>query len=272
MISFFKTILNIVTRKEVYGVIVTLAIAYFTYKTATIILDEVINYGKNHYEKKKIRTVTNLFQNVIKYFILIIASLVILSIYKVNIKAMMASLGIAATILGLALQDTFKDIINGISIITESYFIVGDNVTYNGFTGTVTEFGLKTTKIRNADGEVKTIANRNILEITNISQKEQAVFIDIPVSYKYKVPKVEEVIEKNIIPKLKELENVNKDSVQYLGVNDLKETYIKYLVQFTCKRDTQWQARRDANKLIVNELEKKNISTRHSELEALYEK
>lgn len=53
MIEFFKIILNIITKKEVYGVVVTFAIAYFIYRTTTIFLEEAINYGKNNYEKKK---------------------------------------------------------------------------------------------------------------------------------------------------------------------------------------------------------------------------
>lgn len=272
MIEILKGILNIITKKEVYGVVITLAVAYFIYRTATIILDEVINYGKNTYEKKKRRTVTNLFQNIIKYFILIVALLVILSIYGINVGAMIASLGIAATIIGLALQDTFKDIINGISIITENYFIVGDTVTYNNFTGEIIEFGLKSTKIKNVNGEVLIVANRNILEIVNISQKEQAVVINIPVTYDNTVETVEEIINNQILPKIKEIENVNKDSVKYLGVNELAATHIKYLINFSCKRETHWQAKRDANKIILDELAKKNISTKYSQLEALYEK
>ncbi len=272
MIEVLKVILNIITRKEIYGVVVTLAVAYFVYRTATIALDEVINHGKNNYEKKKRRTVTNLFQNIIKYFILILALLVILSIYGVNVGAMIASLGIAATIIGLALQDTFKDIINGISIITENYFIVGDTVKYNTFTGEVIEFGLKSTKIKNVNGEVLTVANRNILEIINVSQKEQAVVINIPVAYEHSIDTVEQIINEQILPQIKKLENVNEESVKYLGVNELAATHIKYLLLFSCKRETHWQAKRDANKIILDELDKKNISTKYSQLEALYEK
>lgn len=272
MIEFLKAILNIITKKEVYGVVVTLAIAYFTYRTATIILDEVINYGKNHYEKKKRRTVTKLFQNIIKYFILIIATLVILSIYGVNVAGMIASLGIAATIIGLALQDTFKDIINGISIITENYFIVGDIVKYGTFTGEVIEFGLKSTKLKNANGEVLIVANRNILEVTNLSQKEQAVMINIPLPYEENVDKIEKIIQEEIVPQFKEIENVNPDSVQYLGVNDIAESCIKYLVLFNCKRETHWQAKRDANKIILQTLAKHKISIPYPQLEVHYEK
>ena len=56
MIDILKRILNILTKKEVYGVIVTIAISYFLYKTSTIVLNEIMNYGKNQYERKKRKT------------------------------------------------------------------------------------------------------------------------------------------------------------------------------------------------------------------------
>lgn len=272
MIDCLKIILNIITRKEVYGVIVTLAVSYFTYRTIAIILEEAINYGKDHYEKKKRRTVTTLFQNIAKYIILIMTILIILSIYGVNVKGMVAGIGIAGTIIGLALQDTFKDIINGISIITENYFIVGDIVEYNTFTGEIIEFGLKSTKIKNINGEVLIIANRNILEIKNMSQKEQSVVINIPLPYEEPVEKMEKIITENIIPKLQEIENVNKETVMYLGINELADSCIKYLVKFNCKRETHWQAKRDANKIVLTELTKKSISIPYPQLEVHYEK
>lgn len=263
MIDFLKVILSIITKKEVYGVVVTLAIAYFIYRTATIVLDELINFGKTSYEKKKRRTVTKLFQNIIKYLILIIAVLIILSIYGINVGAMVASLGIAATIIGLALQDTFKDIINGISIITENYFIVGDIVQYKTFVGEVVEFGLKSTKIKSASGEIMVISNRNILEISNLSQSEQSVSIELALSCENKPQDIENLIKKNILPKIEKVENVIPTSPKYLGINDIAATHYKYLIQFSCKREKHLQAKRDANGIILEELAKENISTKY---------
>lgn len=263
MIDILKVILNIITKKEVYGVVITIAISYFVYKTATVILDELINHGKNGYEKKKRRTVTNLFQNIIKYFILIVAVLIILNIYGVNVGAMVASLGIAATIIGLALQDTFKDIITGISIITENYFIVGDVVQYKTFTGEVVEFGLKSTKIKSSNGEIMVVSNRNILEITNLSQSEQVVSIDLAISYEQSPQTIEKIINKDILPKIEKVENVNAGSARYAGINEIAATHYKYLIQFSCKRDKHLQAKRDANRIILEELAKQNISTKY---------
>ena len=263
MIEILKGILNILTKKEVYGVIVTIAVSYFVYQTATIILNEIMNYGQNHYERKKRKTVTNLFQNIIKYIILIFAVLAIFSIYGINIGGIVASLGIAATVISLALQDTFKDIINGISIITENYFIVGDIVQYKTFTGEVIEFGLKSTKIKNQNGEVMVIANRNILELVNLSQKEQVVSIDIAIANTIDSKEVEKVIEKKILPRFETIKFVNKNSIEYLGVNEIASTHIKYLVRFSCEREKNLQAKRDANKIILEELTKAEISPKY---------
>jgi len=227
MIEFLKVILNIITKKEVYGVIVTLAIAYFVYRTSTIILDEVINYGKNNYEKKKRKTITKLFKNIVKYLILMIAVLTILSIYGVNVGGMVAGLGITATIIGLALQDTFKDIINGINIIVENYFIVGDIIEYDTFTGEVIEFGLKSTKIKNAKGEVKIVANRNIMEIKNLSQESQTIQINIPLPYEEDVEKT--VYERHFTqmimqsPKLSNMYFSGKKILSYICLSNVEE-------------------------------------------------
>ena len=272
MINFLKVLLNFLTKKEVYGTIVTIAVCYFIYRLITIAMEEVFNQGNNSYEKKKKKTITKLFQNIAKYIMLIIAVLTLLSIYGFNVKGMIAGLGVTATIIGLALQDTFKDIINGINIIMENYFIVGDIVTFGDFTGEVVEFGLKSTKIKNAGGDVLIVANRNIMEIKNISSREHNMMLNIPIPYEEPVEKIEKIITKNILPKVEKVDNVVADSVKYLGVNELADSCINYLIMFRCKRDTQWQAKRDVNRIIITELNKAKVSVPYPQLEVHYEK
>lgn len=267
MPTILKNLISFISRKEVYGVIVTCAIAYFAYKTIGLLLEVSITKGKDLYEKKKRKTIVRLLNNVIKYLTLIITFIIILSLYGVNVKAMVAGLGITATILGLALQDTFKDIINGMNIILENYFIVGDIVGYNDFTGEVIEFGLKSTKIKNANGEVMIIANRNIMEVKNISQKENAVTLTIPLPYEQSVDKMEKIINDEILPKIKEIKNVIVDSVVYLGISELADSSVNYMIKFRCKRETHWQAQRDAYGIILRVLDKKKISIPYPQLE-----
>jgi len=267
MVNLIKVLINIFHRKEVYGTIITIAIAYFVYQSIKIILDSNIDKGKDPYERKKRKTLTKFIENVIKIFFEISTVVVLLTLYGVNVKGMLAGLGIVATIVGLALQDTLKDIISGINIMLEDYFVVGDIVTYGTFAGSVVEFGLRTTKIKDASGQILTVANRNIMEIKNISKKEQTTYIRICLPYEENVSKLEKIINKQILPKVKEVENVIPTSVDYLGIDEMADSCVKYLIQFSCKRETQWKAKRDINKIILTTLNQNNINIPYQQLE-----
>ena len=154
----------------------------------------------------------------------------------------------------------------------ENYFIVGDIVSYGDFTGEVMEFGLKSTKIKNAAGDVLIVANRNIMEIKNISSREHNMMLNIPLPYEEPVEKVENIINKQILPKVEKVDNIVPDSVKYLGVNELADSCINYLIMFRCKRDTQWAAKRDVNRIIITELKKAKVSVPYPQLEVHYDK
>ena len=110
------------------------------------------------------------------------------------------------------------------------------------------------------------------MEIKNLSQKEQIVTINIPIAYEEKIEKVEKVINEKIIPAIDAIEEVNPNSTKYLGINEMADSCLKYLLKFECQRDTQWQARRDANKIILNALAAEKISIPYPQLEVHNEK
>jgi small conductance mechanosensitive channel len=272
MVNSIKVLINIFTKREVYGTIVTIAISYFTYHSIKIILDANIDKGKDPYERKKRKTLTKFIESILGYIFTVIVIVIILGLFGINVKGMLAGLGVIATIVGLALQDTFKDIISGINIMLEDYFVVGDIVTYGTFAGSVVEFDLRTTKIKDASGQILTVANRNIMEIKNISKKEQTTYIRICLPYEEQVAKLEKIITKQILPKMREVENVIPTSVDYLGIDEMAESCVKYLVQFSCKRETQWKAKREINKIILTTLNQNKVSKPYSQLEVHYDK
>ena len=64
----------------------------------------------------------------IKYFIAAVSAIMILNIYGVDTTSIIAGLGVAGVVIGLAFQDALKDIISGINIIMDNYYVVGDLV------------------------------------------------------------------------------------------------------------------------------------------------
>lgn len=264
-----KNILNILTIKEVYEIIIIVIIGLIIYNLASIIFEKIIIAGKTEFERKKRKTIVSLFQNIFKYIVIICIVLFSLQLYGYNIKALVAGLGIVATVLGLALQDTIKDFISGITIIIENYYVTGDIVKYNDFVGEVIELSLKSTKIKSFSGEVLILANRNINEIVNLSQKEANILINIPIPYEADIDKVENMIIKDIIPKCQELKEVIKDKVLYLGIDELQDSSIYYLISVRCKQEKRWQVKREVLKIILKEMSKKKLSVPYNKIEVI---
>ena len=177
--TFIENILDFVLTKKVIGTLLTIIIAIILVKIFKNVVSKILIKGKTDYEAKRRKTIIELIGSIFKYIIYIIAGLIILDFYGVNTKSLIASIGVAGAVLGLALQDTLKDFISGISLILENYLAVGDTVTYNDFTGEVIELGLRVTKIKKASGEVMVIANRNIDTIVNLSQKKANLYLEI---------------------------------------------------------------------------------------------
>ena len=75
---------------------------------------------------KKRETIYRFIKNILKILILILIVLTILSSLGFNVKGFVAGIGLAGAVMGLAFQDFIKDIIAGITIITEDYFSIGD--------------------------------------------------------------------------------------------------------------------------------------------------
>lgn len=109
-------------------------------------------------QAQKIKTMRSLIINIIKYTIVIIVALAILSNFGINVKSILAGLGIGTALIGLAFQDLAKDLIAGFSIITEEEYEVGDTIEIDGFMGEVIAVGLRTTRIRNYKGAIILVA------------------------------------------------------------------------------------------------------------------
>ena len=264
-----ESILSFLAKKEVYGVAVIILFSIIVFRLGTKVIEKIIISGKDVYERKKRKTIVNLISNIFKYAVFILAIFFILSLYGVDTKALLASFGVVGAVLGLALQDTIKDFISGITIIMDNYFVVGDIITFNDFTGEVIDMGLKTTKIKKNNGEVLVVANRNIDAVINLSQKPANIVIDIPTAYEEKTNRVEKTITK-ILNEIKTIEGVKKDT-KYLGISSLDDSCVKYTISILCAQDTQWQIKREVLKIIKNQYEKDKIKIPYPQIEVHYE-
>lgn len=263
--GFFEKLFDIIFTKKILGTVLVVIFTIIVIKIFNKIISSMLKKGKNKFEIKKRQTIIDLFESIFKYIIWALAILIILDFFGVDTRSLLASLGIAGVVLGLALQDTVKDFISGTSLILENYLSVGDIVTYNNFTGEVIELGLRTTKIKSANGEVMVIANRNIDTIINASQKRSNLLIEIDTAYEEKTEKVEKVL-KGVIEKAIEEKIILADS-EYLGINELSSSSVKYLIKIHCMQDERYKIKREILGRVKIAYEKNNIKIPYEQIE-----
>ncbi|MBR2189154.1 MAG: mechanosensitive ion channel family protein [Eubacterium sp.] len=188
----------------------------------------------------KIGTITSVVLNVIKGIIILIVVILVLEINGVKVTSLLAGVGIASAIIGLALQDYLKDVIMGAHIISDDFFQVGDVIRYGTTEGVVTGFNLRATKLQNlADGSVMTISNRNITEIVKLSNQ---LYFDIPLSYEEHAEQAQEVLQQLCQEAQKTIEGIIECGS--LGVAELQDSSVIYKIKLICPPERKLELKR----------------------------
>ena len=225
--------INEVLTKEIVSSFLTIIITIIIYLVIKQIIIKIFNTSTKYRKHKKSVTIMNLIINIIKYIMIIIAFLTLLSIWGVDTKALVASLGVVGVVAGLALQDILKDLLAGFSIIVDNEFDVGDNIKVGNFRGDVIELGLKNTKIRAYTGEIMIIANHTINEVINYSTKSIKSLIDISVDYNSDLEKVEKVLNE-VCDSLNKKITYLTSNIEIFGIHELADSAIIYRLVAEC--------------------------------------
>ncbi len=112
--------------------------------------------------------VVNLVVKVHNTLIILLALIVILRIFGVDLTALLSGLGIAGAAVAFAAKDSIANIFGSISILAGEVFEQGDWIETKEVNGTVVEIGLRATTIRTFDNALISIPNS---ELANFSVK-----------------------------------------------------------------------------------------------------
>jgi small conductance mechanosensitive channel len=118
----------------------------------------------------EIRTVAAILRASAYGIIGFIVLLHILDVFNINLTPLLASAGVVGVGVGLGAQSLFKDVLNGIFILLENQYNVGDTVKIASLTGTVEDLSLRLTTLRDGDGTLYMIPNSQIATVANYSR------------------------------------------------------------------------------------------------------
>lgn len=266
-----ENVLKFVQSEKFYLPIIYIVVGVLFYSIIVKTINSIskIDIKQSKGLDKRKNTIITLIKSIIKYVIAIIVIILILGIYGINTTSLIASLGVATAIIGLAFQDTIKDFLAGVFLIFDNAYAVGDTVKINGFTGEVVALGLKTTKIRAYTGEVMILSNSSFTEVINYNLNHSKVLISVPVSYDTSMDSLEKILNniKTIIEKEKDVY-----SMELLGIDEFADSSIKYAIIVECASMTHYGIKRKVLGLIKEKFDNEGIVIPYNKIDVHIEK
>jgi small-conductance mechanosensitive channel len=118
-----------------------------------------------------------------------------LAVLGVNTGALLASAGVLGFAVGFGAQTMVKDLLNGLFLLAEGQYTIGDEITISGVTGVVERVTLRTTTLRATNGDVHIVPSGDVRLVTNKSKGWSLVSIDAGIAYSTRVERALEVLD-----------------------------------------------------------------------------
>lgn len=208
-----------------------------------------------------------------RMFILILLGvalvLLLLDVWGVPIAPFLAVGSVVGVAIGFGAQDLVRDIIAGLFIIAEDQYGIDDIVRIGGVSGKVEAIRLRTTVLRDLDGNVHHVPNGQVTVASNLTQVFSQVVVDLGVSYETDVDQAIEVIgdEANRFAEDPEWEAAFLEPPEMLGVDRFDESAVVIRTVFKVHPAFRWSSRREFLRRVKNRFDAERISIPYPHLE-----
>lgn len=174
-------------RLRLPHLLVVLIIGFVLSRLLKLITRRMIHLAEQHApipaRVSQVKTLAGVVHTTSNAIIGSIVGLQILDAVGVNLGPLLASAGIAGVAIGLAAQNIVRDVLNGVLILVEDQFNVGDTVRVAGLAGIVESMSLRRTTVRDADGTVYVIPNSQITTVANQSAANTVATVNVSVDF-----------------------------------------------------------------------------------------
>ena len=208
-------------------------------------------------DPQRAKTLGGVMKSILKYSVYFLGITSILSVLFGGISFTFASIGGIA--LGLGSQSLIKDFINGFFILFEDQFGIGDYVTIGNFSGIVQTIGIRTTIIKDFTGDIHSIPNGMISEVTNHSRGNTRFIVDVDIAYEEDIDNAINAIKECCDKFQKEHEDFINEPIEVSGVSALAASSVTIRTVGRTKPLTQWKMENELRKAIKTTLDENGI-------------
>jgi small conductance mechanosensitive channel len=228
-----------------------------------------ISRAEQHKREQTLKAVSHTASSIL---IWLFGAILILWALRVNISGLLASAGVIGVVAGIGGQSVIKDWLAGTFIILENQLRVDDIVTIATPTATVSglveEVNLRSTRLRDLDGNLHILSNGSIGVITNMSFNFAQVNVDINIPYDADIDLAEELIKEAGLTTAhnKKFKDDIIEPIEMLRVDKLGESTITLKALGKVKPGTQWDIAGDFRRNIKKLFDQHKIAAPYANI------
>jgi small-conductance mechanosensitive channel len=170
---------------KIVGIVVATLLVW---EVLTVLLENYLSTSTNEktshrQPSARIRTLLSVAHNALLIILVVTSTLIVISDLGINIAPLLAGVGVAGLAFGFGAQKLVQDINTGLFILFEDLIAVGDVVSVGDKSGLVEAITIRTLRLRDLAGNVRTIPFSSIGAITNMTREFSYYVFDVGVSY-----------------------------------------------------------------------------------------
>ena len=215
----------------------------------------------NSQRAAQLRTAAGIIRATAYGFIIAYLAVQFLGAIGVPLGPFIASAGVIGLGISFGAQSIFKDVLNGIFILLEDQFNVGDIIKVAGLQGTVEDLTLRCTKLRDSDGTVYIVPNSQIATVSNLSRDFSVATLNISVDASADPDRVIAVLQQ-LATEVREDEAFTEvviDTPNVLGVDRINGREVNYLVNLRVRVTQRDAVLRELRRRLLQTFQRENI-------------
>ena len=218
--------------------------------------------SQKHKTMQQVNTARALATSIFNYLMYFIIATVVLSVFGVDVSSLLAVAGISGIAIGFGAQTLVKDVISGLFLWGEGSVTVGDIVEINGVTGTVESIAIRTTVIRNYNGNVYTIPNGDIRTIMNMSRSYKRAIVDVRCPYDVDQQRIVAILQEEMEKAGREIEGL-EDPPDVMSILSFEPDAVIVRLAAQCPVGENWRIERDLRTRVKARFDKEGIVMPH---------
>jgi|WetSurMetagenome_2_1015567.scaffolds.fasta_scaffold99550_1 small-conductance mechanosensitive channel len=213
---------------DIFTIVEILLIAFAITRITNVLAEWYIKRNRSG-ENGRNNHVLFLLKKIVQLFVYVMAFLVILYVRHVDLSGVVVGLGVGGIALAFAVQNSLGDVLGAFTIYFDRPFEIGDFIIVGQHSGTVTNIGIKSTRIKLLQGEELVISNKELTStcVRNFRKLERRrVTFTIGVDYSTPTAKLKKIPE--MIKKI--VENVEFADLDRVNFTEFGDFSLKFLV------------------------------------------